>query len=96
VIYLWESEAGFREKLKKQPFFCVTHFSGLLGHAKSVLSCEGYSELYAAMAEINAAYFKKLREAVSGFCVSFDYRNSGKTLTEDERSSIERAIKALK
>ncbi len=96
VIYLWESDPGFREKLKKQPFFCVTHFSGLLCQAKSCMRREGYLELYAAMAGINGAYFKRLREAVTGFCVSFDHRNSGKPLTEDERKSIERAIAALK
>ncbi len=96
ILYLWEREKPFREKLKNQPYFCVSHFSGLLKCAKTTLKTEDYTELYSEMTEIENKYFKKLRGDVTGFCVSFDHRNIDKPLTGDEKSSIERAIKALK
>jgi hypothetical protein len=96
IIYLWERDGAFRVKLKKQPYFCVSHFAGLLKYAKTSVGREDYAELYSVMTAINDSFFERLRAWVTGFCVSFDYRNASRPLTEDERASLERAIKALR
>jgi hypothetical protein len=96
TVFLWESDVKFREKLRNQPYFCISHFSGLLKYAKTVLKTENYTELYSAMTAIENRYFERLRSDVSSFCVSFDHRNIDKPLTEDEKMSIEHAMKVLK
>jgi hypothetical protein len=96
TIYLWENDRAFREKLIKQPYFCVSHFAGLLKCAKSVLKQEAYIELYNVMTELEERYIRALREDVTGFCVSFDHRNAEKPLSEGQRQSIEKAIKLLR
>ena len=96
TIYLWENDKAFQEKLKKQPYFCLNHFSGILKCAKTEMKQEAYSELYSVMTELEDKYIKSLREDVTGFCVSFDHRNAEKPLTEGQRQSIDKSIKILR
>jgi hypothetical protein len=96
TIYLWETDEAFKEKLRKQPYFCVNHFTGILKYAKIEMKQEAYAELYKTMTDLEKSYINNLREDVSGFCVSFDYRNAEKPVTEEQRQSIYKAIKLLR
>ncbi len=96
TAWLWESEPGFRDKLRAQPYFCLTHGAMLLRIGKEELKGKDYSALYAALTDLMKKAFSGLREDISGFNVSFDHRNAGKPLTEGERSSLERAQKMLR
>ena len=96
TAWLWESDPAFREKLKAQPFFCVTHGAMLLRVAKEELKDGPYASLYEAVTGRMQEALTQLRQDVTAFTVSFDHRNAGKPLSEAERTSLERATKMLR
>ena len=96
AAWLWETDAAFRDKLRRQPYLCMTHSAMLLKIGKSELKSDHYTSLYEAVMELQEAYASQLRQHVTEFTVSFDHRNAGKPLTEEARSSMERALQFLK
>ena len=96
TAWLWESDAAFRDKLKKQPYFCLSHSAMLLRVAKEELKEKDYASLYDALMERLRSALAALRQDVTAFTVSFDHRNAGKPLSEAERTSLERALSYLK
>jgi len=91
---LWDEESEFREKITKQPYFCLPHFRMWLESAKNELSKKRYPAFYDSISEVTYRYFDELRGDVSHFCKKFDYRY------EDEpwgnsKDAVERAIKFL-
>ena len=95
IAYLWDSDPKFHEKLKSQPYICVSHTAGILEAGKRELKADKYQELYDAITALNRNYLEKLRADVTTFTVSFDHRNAGVPLSDDARESIERAIEFL-
>ncbi len=96
TAWLWESDEAFREKLKGQPWFCLTHASMLLRVAKEELKDGPYAALYEAVTGRMREALTQLRQDVTAFTVSFDHRNADKPLSEAERTSLERATKMLR
>ncbi len=96
VAWLWESDEKFRDRLRAQPFICVTHAAGILEAGRRELRAENYRSLYEAIAELDRAYLEKLRADITEFTVSFDHRNAGTQLSDEARSSIERAAEFLR
>ncbi len=96
TAWLWDSDAAFRDKLKGQPWFCLSHGAMLLRVAKEELKDGSYASLYEAVTGRMREALTQLRQDVTAFTVSFDHRNAGKPLSEAERSSLERATKMLK
>lgn len=95
VAYLWASDPDFRDKLRRQPFFCAKHFSGILSAAKSELSGEQYGSLYRAMCELERAHISSLRRSITEFCESFDHKNADKPLSDDARRSLDDFLRLL-
>ena len=91
---LWEREKEFRDKLAKQPYFCLEHYDSLLYVGGYALS----KKLYAAYAEecrsVMARYGEKLLSDVTWFTKKFDYRNENEPWG-DSKDAVERAIKFL-
>ena len=96
TAWLWDSDAAFREKLKGQPWFCLSHGAMLLRVAKEELKDGPYASLYEAVTGRMREALTQLRQDVTAFTVSFDHRNAGKLLSEAERTSLERATKMLR
>ncbi|MDD6024314.1 MAG: DUF6062 family protein [Oscillospiraceae bacterium] len=95
VIYIFKKEQEFREKLKKQPYFCMEHTAMLLDCGKKELSEALYLELSEALLELYRTYVARLRKNVTGFCRSFDHENAGKPLTTETRYAVEDTIAFL-
>ena len=95
VAYIYKKEPEFREKLKKQPYFCLEHGAMLLDTGKQELSEERYLELQRDVLTLMKDHLGELRKNVTAFCRSFDHRNAGKPLTEDQRYAVESAIAFL-
>ncbi|NLL38120.1 MAG: hypothetical protein GX254_00830 [Clostridiales bacterium] len=95
TVYLWDSDIRFRDKLSRQPFFCLTHFTHLLKTAKKEMKSSSYTGFYEAMFKLESEYFLQLRGELARFSESFDHRNAGKPMG-DEKYSIEKALSLLK
>ena len=96
AAWLWESDPAFREKLRKQPCFCLSHTALLLRAGKQELKEKDYQSLYDALTNVTKTALAALRQDVTAFTVSFDHRNADKPLSEAERTSLERAVTMLK
>lgn len=94
TVYLWESDGRFRDKLSKQPFFCLSHFTNLLAIAKKEMKSQNYTGFYEALFRLESEYFSQIREQLTRFSESFDHRNAGKPLGE-AKNVIEKALRLL-
>ena len=95
TVHLWKKEPAFRELFAAQPWFCLNHYAGLLDQGQQQLSEDSFSGFQAALNAIMARYIKQLREDVTGFCRTFDYRSGSTPMTEDQRTAVPRAADFL-
>ena len=95
VTYIYKKDPEFREKLRRQPCFCLEHGAMLLEAGKKELSEERYLELQRDVLTLIKDRLRKLKQDVTAFCRSFDHENAGKPLSEDARYAVERAIALL-
>lgn len=94
AAYLWKEEREFRENLKKQPYFCIPHYSVFLETASDIIPKKEFLTFIEDIDSVLSLYLSSLKDDVSHFCKKFDYRY------EDEpwgnsKDSVERAIKFL-
>lgn len=95
VIHLWKRDQSFREKLRKQPFFCLEHYVQLLTEAQAALSEDAFLTFRKELTSVMTDYLNQLRADNSSFCKSFDHENAHKPLTEAQKTSVERAVSFL-
>ena len=95
MLYIWKKEADFREKFKKQPFFCLSHYADLLDYAERCLPRNQRSEFIGELSKICGSYLEALSCDISEFCKSFDYRYAGRGMSGGALSAVERAVKFL-
>jgi hypothetical protein len=95
VVHIWKKDAAFREKLQKQPFFCLEHYTALLDDARKSLSEDAFLTFRQELTDVMTRYLTQLRADNSAFCKSFDHENARKPLTEAQKTSVERAIAFL-
>lgn len=95
IVYLWDSEPDFVEKLRGQHLFCLPHFEMLTGIAKKVLPKKRFLECYKDLSAVTVTYFDELCKDVSWFCKKFDYRYENEPWG-NSKDAIERSIAFLK
>ena len=95
LIYMYKKDEAFREKLRLQEYFCLSHFGKLLQVGKEELSEALYAQLSADLHKLQESYFDRITDAVTAFCRSFDHQNAGKPLTEEQISAVSDAIDFL-
>jgi hypothetical protein len=91
VIHLWKTDAAFREKFTSQKTVCLPHASALAECAESALSREKYAAMRGDIARVCSGELSRLREAIGGFVASYDHRNAGVPLTDEQRNAVEDA-----
>ena len=94
TVYLHGYDASFRQKTKKQKFFCLPHYKMMLEYAKSKLDKKQFQEFYEDVSQIQDKYFDKIIKDVSWFAKKFDYRYDNEPWY-DSRDAVERAIMLL-
>ncbi len=52
IVYLWKKEAAFREKLQKQPCFCLPHYVRLLEQARGTQNEESFLQVRKALTRV--------------------------------------------
>lgn len=95
IVYLWETDADFRDKFAAQPYFCLPHYRRLLEAAKNRMSKKNFPVFAKHSAEIVEEYFDELRQDVSWFCKKFDYRYDDEPWY-NSKDSVQRAMNFLR
>ena len=94
VVYLWDKDEEFVEKLKAQPYFCLPHYRALLECADARLQKKKSAAFAKDCSEIVNSYLAELKEDISWFCKKFDYRYDAEPWY-DSKDAVERAIRFL-
>jgi len=94
TIYLHGYDSEFRQKTKKQKYFCLPHYQQMIEYAKNKLDKRKFEDFYSDVSQIQEKYFDKIIKDVSWFCKKFDYRYENEPWY-DSRDAVERAIKLL-
>lgn len=95
ALYMWASDEEFRKKFASQKCFCTRHFAEMVESSKKEIPKREQSDFYDSLGEVFGGYFGELKEDVSKFCRSFDYRYQDEPLGTAV-NSVERAIEFLK
>ncbi len=93
-IILWQNGNEFKEKMSKQPYFCLEHASLFLEYARVKLDKKNFAVFAKQLSDVQSAYISSLKEDVSWFCKKFDYRYDNEPWG-NSKDSVERAIKFL-
>lgn len=94
VCLNYKNEAEFRKLYESQPYICITHYRMIVQNAKKPLGRD-----YDAFVEVTRClaknYADSLQNDITAFRDAYDYRNAGKPVSQEVRSSIERTIEFL-
>lgn len=93
--YMYKSDDGFDEKIRQQPYFCLSHTRLLLEAGARELSKDGYRAFCKTLNDVNSAYADELSGDIDWFCKKFDYRYKDEDW-KNSKDSVERAVKFLK
>lgn len=88
---LYDADRDFREKLKAQPYFCLSHYARFLTCAARAMNRKRYGEFVEDIRSLQDGYLKALSERTSKFCQKFDYRRADEPWG-DEKFAIEEAL----
>lgn len=94
AVILWSNGPEFKEKLLKQPYFCIEHAEEYLENARAKLDKKSFALFAEQLSSVQSNYIKSLKEDVSWFCKKFDYRYENEPWG-NSKDSVERAIKFL-
>ena len=94
AVLLWNTQPEFREKTKKQQYFCLEHASEFVETASLKLDKKQYAQFLEDVSTVQSEYIASLKEDVSWFCKKFDYRYENEPWG-NAKNSVERAIKFL-
>ena len=95
VVYLWQKDPEFQEKLKQQPYFCLPHYRQILREAQYALPKRLLSGFVDDCSSVVENYLEKLQKDVSWFCKKFDYRYDEEPWY-DSKDAIERGVRFLR
>lgn len=95
IIYIYKKDAAFREKLKKQPYFCLEHTAALLEGGKAELSEANYLQFSQNLMALAHSRVEELHKNIGQFCRSFDHRYASDPLTPEARQAVEDSIAFL-
>ncbi len=95
AVYMWQSDDEFKKKYRNAGYLCLPHAARLLKAAKRDLGKKDWSSFSEETVEIVGGNLSQIKEDVSTFVRSYDYRYAGEPLTEKEKTSVESSIRLL-
>ena len=87
LAYLWGKEDDFKKNFEASNGLCLKH-TALAISESSALGGKKKEEYIEKLKNMQKEKLNKLSENVHAFTLSFDYRNAGKKLTDDEVNSV--------
>jgi hypothetical protein len=94
AVYLYENDDDFRKKLAAQPYFCIPHYTALIGYASKKMNKKLFKEMFDTAQDVQERYVTSLSGDVSWFCKKFDYRYDEEPWY-NSKDSVQRSIKFL-
>ena len=94
VCLSYKNEPEFRKLYEAQPFICMNHYRMIVQNAKKPLGRD-YDTFVEATRRLTKRYADSLQEGITQFRDAFDYRNAGKPMPAEARTSIESTIEFL-
>ena len=76
TLYLYNTDASFRDKFARSKGFCMKHFGELHAMAPSHLSKSNLDEFDTCINRIMIENFRRVRDDLEWFTDKFDYRNA--------------------
>lgn len=73
-VYLWKTDAGFKEKVKNSKGFCIIHFERLLKTASKKLSKAEFENMRDELFRLQKSNLLRVKEELLWFIKKFDYR----------------------
>ena len=93
LLAVWGRDPGFRELYSDQQFLCYPHAAQLLEAAPGELGKKQLPEFRKVTLELAKKQLDPLKEDITTFCRSFDYRNASTPAELGRcRDSVERSI----
>ena len=94
AVYLYETDLDFRPKFAAQPYFCLPHYSAMVGYAAKKMNKKLFREFFDTAQQIQKKYAEQLRGDVSWFCKKFDYNYENEPWY-NSKDSVQRSVKFL-
>ena len=88
VVFLFESDEKFVEKMKSQPYFCLPHYRLLLEKASIRLNKKQLPAFCDITRRVVDSYLDTLTDDVSWFCKKFDYRYDAEPWKNSKDSKV--------
>lgn len=96
IAYLWAKNDEFRIMLEKtEDVLCLEHCALAIRMCDKEISAFKRNEYINMLIKKQKKTLAKLYENLHNFTLSFDYRNSGKPLSPEEKSSVQSTVKYL-
>ncbi len=95
LVYLWDKEEDFRKTFEGSYGLCLSHMVLVLSVCKDELNSKKTKEFVDVILSMQKGKMEKHYEKLHEFTLSFDYRNSGKPLSDEAKNSVAEAIKRL-
>ncbi len=93
--YLWASEKEFCARFENSHGLCLEHTALVAKECAQEISGKNREEFLSLMVSRQKKQLGTIYENLHNFTLSFDYRNAGKPLTQEEKDSVDTAIKHL-
>ena len=94
ICLSYRDDAEFRRLYEGQPYICLSHYRMLVQNGKKPLGRE-YDRFVEITRNLTRRYADALQQDIAAFRDAFDYKNAGKPLAPEARTSIERTIEYL-
>lgn len=95
LVYLWVKESDFHILFEKQGQLCPEHAGLVLSVCDKEISGKSRDLFAEAIIDAQKKQLNSLYEDLHEFVLSFDYRNSGKPLSNNASHSVQNAVKYL-
>ncbi|MBE7054592.1 MAG: hypothetical protein E7392_00575 [Ruminococcaceae bacterium] len=95
LAYLWSCEDDFRKKFESTGGLCLEHTALVLSACDNELHSKKKDEFIKLLISMQQEELSRLYDNLHAFTISFDYRNAGKELSQNEKESVHTAIKHL-
>ena len=92
LVDMWRTEPAFRELFAAQEGFCLPHWGELMEYAGKALPRRVFPDFARTASQIEKRYLTRMREEISGFTKSFNYRYAGQPF---EKEAVEHAASYL-